>query len=223
MLLAVTVIALLVTAGVLVSWTATRVDTLGRRRSFLVAGTAVPLLVALVAGVPVVRHARLEARLATVASQLAGHRVTVRCETLTQSWTDAQAELGYVRFDAEGRPEPRATLGVEACRDLSAWSGSDHAHPTPAQVVAVHVLTHEAMHLTGQADEARAECAAVQRDARTAVLLGATPAQGLALATAYWATDYPSLPDAYRSAACVPGGSLDEGTADAPWPAVKSS
>ena len=33
---------------------------------------------------------------------------------------------------------------------------------------ALHVLTHEAMHLSGRLGEAGAECAAVQRDARTA-------------------------------------------------------
>lgn len=222
MLQVVTVLALLATAGVLVRWTVTRVDVLGRRRSFPVLGTCIPLVVAIAAGIPVVRHVQLEARLAAVSSALVGHPVKVRCETLTQAWTEVHPELGYVRFDQDGRPEPLATLSVQACGDLSDWLGSDREHPSLQQVIAVHVLTHESMHLTGQADEARAECAAVQRDVRTATLLGATPAQARALAVEYWREVYPTLPDAYRSTDCVQGGALDEGLSDAPWSAVKS-
>jgi hypothetical protein len=84
-------------------------------------------------------------------------------------------------------------------------------------VIAVHVLTHESMHMRGQPDEARAECEAMQRDAETAQLLGATPQEGLALARAYWLQDYPNMPDAYRSGDCVLNGSLDEHLPDPPW------
>jgi hypothetical protein len=223
MLQAVTIGSLLVAAAVAVRWTATRTDVLGRRRSFPVIGVAVPLLVAVVAGVPVVRHARTEARLAQVAAALVGHQVTVRCETLSQAWTSAHTELGYVRFDADGQPEPLATLTVDACSDLSDWMGDHRGDAPQNQVVAVHVLTHEAMHLAGERNEARAECAAVQRDARTAALLGATPAQARAVAWRYWRIDYPTLPDDYRTADCAPGAALDEGLEDAPWSGVKSS
>ena len=88
--------------------------------------------------------------------------------------------------------------------------------PTRDQVEAVHVLTHEAMHLSGRLEEAAAECAAVQRDAHTARLLGAP-------AAAYWRDVYPLMPDGYRSADCRPGGTLDDGLTDAPWLARTSS
>jgi hypothetical protein len=217
------ILGLLTAAGVGVHWTLTRVDTLGRRRSFPVIGTAVPLVVAVAAGVPVLRHAQLEARLAAVASTLVGHHVTVRCETLTQAWTDAHPEAGYVWFDAAGRPATSATLTSSTCDDLKAWLGSDRQHPSLSEIVAVHVLTHESMHMSGWRDEAKAECAAVQRDARTAVLLGATPEKGSALAVAYWREIYPDLTDAYRTADCAAGGADDEGLPDAPWAGVKSS
>jgi hypothetical protein len=90
-------------------------------------------------------------------------------------------------------------------------------------VVAVHVLTHEAMHLSGQLNEAAAECAAVQRDARTARLLGAPDSAAAELAAAYWRNLYPLMPDGYRSAGCRQGGPLDEGLTDAPWLARMSS
>ena len=89
--------------------------------------------------------------------------------------------------------------------------------PTRDQVVAVHVLTHGARHMSGLLDEAVAECAAVQRDAQTARLLGARPADAAALAAAYWANIYPLMPDRYRSGECRPGGAMDEHLADAPW------
>jgi hypothetical protein len=176
-----------------------------------------------VAAVPVLRHAQTESRLADVAQALVGHHVQVRCETLSQAWLDAHPEAGYVRFDADDRPEPVATLTVQTCDDLSDWLGSDKVHQPLRQIVAVHVLTHESMHLAGLRDEARAECAAVQRDVRTATLLGASDHQAKVLSVAYWTQVYPDLPDAYRSSDCAPGGSLDEGLPDPPWTDVKSS
>jgi hypothetical protein len=94
---------------------------------------------------------------------------------------------------------------------------SDKRRPSRDQVVAVHVLTHEAMHLSGRLDEAAAECAAVQRDAHTARLLGAPAGDAAGLAAAYWRDIYPLMPDGYRSPDCRAGGSLDERLPDAPW------
>ena len=71
------------------------------------------------------------------------------------------------------------------------------------------------MHLAGRLGESGAECAAVQRDAHSARLLGAGPADGLAVT--YWREVYPLMPDSYRSEQCRTGGSMDEGLADAPW------
>ena len=95
--------------------------------------------------------------------------------------------------------------------------GPDWLRDNRDQVVVVHVLTHEAMHLAGLVAEAAAECAAVQRDAQTARLLGAAPADAAALAAAYWREVYPQLPEGYRSSDCRPGGAMDERRTDAPW------
>ena len=217
MLRLVCLLSLAAAAALVVRRLVLRVDTLGRPRDVPVVGVSVALVVALASGIPVLRHARLEHRLADVASTLAGRAVTVRCETLTQAWTDAHPEAGYVWFDAAGRPASEATITAATSDDLRGWVGSDHLAPTPAEVVAVHALTHEAMHLAGHLDEAVAECAAVQRDARTATLLGATDAQGSALAGTYWRQVYGRLPDAYRTTDCAPGGRLDERLPTPPW------
>jgi hypothetical protein len=73
------------------------------------------------------------------------------------------------------------------------------------------------MHMAGETAEAVAECQAVQRDSRTAELLGATPEQARRLALAYYDDIFPRMPDEYRSADCTPGGRLDEGLSTSPW------
>ena len=75
--------------------------------------------------------------------------------------------------------------------------------------MAVDVITHEAFHLRGIQDEARTECSSLQTMAATAQALGATPAQGAALARGQLAEAYPLMPDQYRSAECADGGELD--------------
>jgi len=93
--------------------------------------------------------------------------------------------------------------------------------PGDDEVVAVHVLTHESMHIRGLTDDAAAECAAVQRDAMTARFLGADLAAAAALAHRYWTRMYPQMLDGYRSGGCAAEGPLDEHLPDAPWAVVR--
>jgi hypothetical protein len=198
-------------------WYLRRVDALGRRRSF--PWPAVTLLVALAvaAAVPGMLRAAEERRLSAAASVLAGAHVAVHCQTFGAAFVDPGPELGWVRFGPDGVPQHQTLIKRDACRDLAAYLRSGKHHPSLAQVVAVHVLDHESMHMAGITAEAAAECAAVQRDARTAGLLGASPADALALARAYWRAVYPRLPDEYRSPACAPGAQFDERLANPPW------
>jgi hypothetical protein len=179
----------------------------------LAAATAAP-------GVVRTRHER---RLAAAASALAGVQVGVRCQSFGGAFVDPGPELGFVRWRADGTPEPWTLIKRDQCRDLAAYLRSDKHRPSRAKVVAVHVLTHEAMHLSGRTDEAVAECAAVQRDAQTARLLGASAADAAGLAVAYWRHLYPLMPDGYRSTECGPGGALDERLPDAPWSPAQPS
>lgn len=211
-------VALLAGAAVVaIGWGLRRADELGRPRRF--PWVTVALLLALGAGaaIPEVLRASQERRLGTAASVLAGARVAVRCQSFGGAFVDAGPELGYVRWRADGSPEPWTLIKRDQCRHLAAYARSDRRRPTRDQVVAVHVLTHEAMHLSGRLAEAVAECAAVQRDAQTARLLGARPADAAELAAAYWRNIYPLMPDSYRSGECRPGGAMDERLPDAPW------
>jgi hypothetical protein len=205
-------------AALLVRWLLRRYDGLGRPR----AAPLVSVLVLAAAGlgllVPSYRHARLEHRLDAVASALVGVPVNVHCQTVGEEMFDVGAELGYVRADADGRPEHATLIKHGPCRRLADYLGSDHAAPSRDEIIAVHVLSHEARHMAGEMGEARAECAAMQRDARAAQLLGADPAQARALATAYWQGVYPAMNDDYRTGQCVAGGPLDEHLGAGPWP-----
>lgn len=217
-------VALLAGAAVTATgWGLRRTDGLGRPRRFPWVTVALLLAMAAGAAVPGILRASQERRLGGAASVLAGARVAVRCQSFGGSFVDAGPELGYVRWRADGSPEPWTLIKRDQCRHLAAYARSDKRRPTRDQVVAVHVLTHEAMHLSGRLDEAAAECAAVQRDAHTARLLGARPGDAAELAATYWRNIYPLMPDGYRSGDCRPGGPLDEGLADAPWLAPVSS
>ena len=107
-------------------------------------------------------------------------------------------------------------IKYDPCADLRSWLASNKTSPRADQIVAVHVLTHETMHMIGLTNEAQAECAAMQRDAAMAEALGATPVQAQALAHRYWLEVYPRMPDGYTGG-CGPDSAWDEHLALAPW------
>lgn len=198
-------------------WVGRRRDELGRPRPFPVLSVSLLAGLAVAAAVPGVRRHSEEDRLSRVAATLVGHPVRVHCQSFGQALTDVGAELGFVPYDAAGRPEPRTTIKRDPCARLRDYYGGHRGRPSQDTVVAVHVLTHESMHMRGLTGEAAAECAAVQRDETTAQLLGATPTQARELARDYWLVVYPQMPDDYREADCVPGGPADEQLPSAPW------
>lgn len=161
------------------------------------------------------RLALREHRWSVAASELLGQDVDVHCQRMLAYAIDVSPILGYVPYDPEtGGPAREAYLRRDTCDALAAY---DPAAPTREQVQALHVLTHEAMHMGGQRDEARAECEAVQRDVSMAMLLGATRDQASALSDAYWPEIHRTLPPNYQSANCGPGAEWDEGLDTAPW------
>lgn len=203
--------------AVVARWLVHPYDSLGRRQTFpalLVVVLAVPCVAA---ATPGLLRWREERALEQAASTLAGARVQVTCQTFGEAFLDASSDLGWVAWGPDGTPEHRTLIKYEPCADLRAYLHSDKAQPTLDQVIAVHVLSHEAMHMKGLTNEAQAECAAVQRDAQTARLLGADPFEAVALARAYWREVYPRMSEAYVSSECAPGGSLDEHLPDPPW------
>jgi hypothetical protein len=185
--------------------------------------TATPVWVKVVVAVVLVggpgwwlaeRHDRMgnEARLSDVASAIAGREVHVRCPGVAGRVLSWDTVEGSVRFDAEGRPADEARLRVFACGELDALAEgrraaalgcAERGEPCGDDLaLAIDVLAHESWHLAGVADETETECRAVRTLGWAAERLGATPAQGRALAARYLATGYPRLPARYRSGAC---------------------
>ena len=170
-----------------------------------------------VALIPGVRRHDEERRLDRVADVLVGAPVHVHCQSFGQSFVDTGVELGYVKFNPDGVPEHSTLIKREQCGLLRSYLSSHGNHPSLDEVVAVHVLTHESMHMRGATVEAIAECQAVQRDSETASLLGASETNARLTALMYWQQVYPHMPSAYTTDDCKPGGPLDEPLPTAPW------
>ena len=154
-----------------------------------------------------------------IASDIAGRPVEVRCQGVAGALVDVQAELGFVPWTPEG-PADYTLIKNGACRDLGSYVGGSKRRPSLDQVIAVHVLAHEAYHLAGIENEARTECFSAQMNAHVAERLGASPGEAQALSIAYWLRVYPDMPAEYTSAECRDGGKLDLHPNQAGWPTV---
>jgi hypothetical protein len=144
----------------------------------------------------------------------------VHCQRLGETLTANAWEMGHVMFE-DGVPTGPAVLSYQACQDLTSYwraSAREKSNPTREQVIAVHVLSHEAIHLNGVMNEAATECRAMQHDAVVAQRLGATPEQGRVLAERYASAIYPMMPSEYVTKDCVKDGPLDKTPGDGIWP-----
>lgn len=103
-----------------------------------------------------------------------------------------------------------ARLKYGQCADLFTWMQSlDKSSPSENETIAVHVLTHEGVHTTGEFNEAITECTAIQRDAKMAVALGASEQTGLSLQQSYFKNVYPRMSPAYTLSGCTISPTFD--------------
>ena len=189
-------------AAVVIRWIPRRVDSLGRRRSFPIYSAGFLVVLGCAFLTPWVLRVWLEERLSDAASVFVGQPVEVNCQSFGEAFVDTRHEFGYVAFGPDGVPERKTLIKRQQCRDLRDYLSSDKEAPTREHVIAVHTLTHEAVHMSGVTVEAATECQAVQRDAEMARLLGAPAAGAERLAALYRETIYPQMPEAYRSENC---------------------
>lgn len=157
--------------------------------------------------------------LSVIATELAdSHPATVHCNTAFDSIFDndpfaaghASPETGQIVFQHPW------------CATLLDYL----AHPDRANQQELHsldMLTHESMHVRGELNEAKAECQAIQRNYRTAKLLGVPDriARKNALDIYYYnymqLSAAPERVAAYFSDQCAPGKALDEHLSDSTW------
>ena len=202
-----TVVAAILAGMSMVAWkrVITRRDEFGGRGFRAWAAILVSVLALTAGGFEFAHHQRQE--LATkaigVLSDVDG--ASADCERFSEELFNASQFQGFVYYDGSHV----AHLRREVCHNLWDYAHGGQGHPTEAQIIAVHIVAHETMHINGITSEAVAECQAVQLNNQVAEALGATPAQARELQRRYYADVYPRQRGAYFSSECVEGGELD--------------
>jgi hypothetical protein len=179
----------------------------GNRR-FAKAQTPVKLVVALsvllaVVGGSEARWQYLQFSASSALKEVTGNPdATLQCQRLSESWIDLDS--ASIGGKVNGRDVNTAHLKYDQCAELFSWMQSLHkAEPSPAQITAVHVLTHEGIHTTGEFNEAVTECTAIQRDTMMTEALGGSTETGLFLQKSYFETMYSRMPSAYVLGGCT--------------------
>jgi hypothetical protein len=157
--------------------------------------------------------------LSRIATELAdGHPAKVHCNSVWDTMLDAE-------MLAAGHADPRTgKIGIQHpwCNTLRSYL----RHPARAsqeELWSLAIFTHESMHIRGELNEARTECQAVQRNYRSAKLLGVPDETAKKNALAYYNDIYKErgqmgvMQAAYYSAECAPGGAMDEHLPDSTW------
>jgi hypothetical protein len=170
--------------------------------------------------------------LAEIASAIAERPVSVHCPNALQRLTEVSPHDGSVPFSADGRPADYTDLSGTTCSRLAefgdrarsgqldclALQDARCAREVEQAAIAVNVLTHEAYHLAGHRSESAVQCYAMQRNAETARLLGASPEQAAGVARFVLEHVYPALPPDYRTSDCRDGGPYDLRPENSVWP-----
>jgi hypothetical protein len=161
------------------------------------------------------RHALFEYKLATAAEKLiARNDITVECLSRFG---------GIFRWHAAGyvfRGTQKINMQGYVCDDLRDYlSDPDDANADAVRdtklVFALHVLTHETMHVDEIYDETHADCRAFQLNHKMAEHLGVesrTAAQSAIVTHRFRSQTHP-----YYNANCEPGTSHDENIPGAVW------
>jgi hypothetical protein len=179
---------------------------------------AIMLALAAIFSWPLIHRWHFERFLSAKATILAEHhRARVHCNTIFDTMVDAE-------MLAAAHANPRTgEIDIQHpwCDRLSAYL--DHpSRATALELWSLNILTHESMHIRGELNEAITECEAVQRDYRTAKLLGVPDRIARQNALDYY-TLYKGRAEGgfmqreYYSDQCAPGKALDEHLADSTW------
>jgi hypothetical protein len=174
---------------------------------------AVLIFLTLATAWPPYHHWHFERYLSLIAGQLAEDRpAIIHCNTLFDTLFDEEVRVG-------GHADPKTgyiVIQYPRCDILMAYV----AHPEQAgmeEFFSLNILTHESMHARGEYNEAKTECEAVQRNYRTAKLLGIPDSLAKQNALDYYKQYYLKRNDGYFSKECGPGKAWDEHLSDSTW------
>ena len=117
---------------------------------------------------------------------------------------------GYVFIGSD-----KIYLEARTCSDLAAYIKDPEAAGMKERF-ALHVLTHEAMHVAGTINEIKTDCQAYQRNHRMSLLLDVPRHIAITHARQIHRERSP-YNEGYYSTECEPGKRLDENLPDAVW------
>lgn len=156
-----------------------------------------------------IRHVMFQNSLSDAVEELLGKEsVYVDCN----SYFDSIFHFNLAGFVYRG--SSTINLEVRSCKNLKSYL-KNPSEANSRELFALHVLTHEAMHVAGEFNEALADCQAFQRNHRMAELLG-VPSY-IAAKNAADAHRTRSKRHPYYSPQCEPGMAMDERLPNAVW------
>lgn len=143
----------------------------------------------------------MEYKLSSVVDEISGKKGgKVHCQRLSEAFFDTKVSAaGHVSSD---KPNV-AVVNFQQCQHIFAWMENGKGEPTKDQTHAIHVLTHEAVHVSGQLNEAVTECTAINRDNITVRELGGSEEMGKRIASSYYTGIWPSMSKEYILSDCV--------------------
>jgi hypothetical protein len=173
---------------------------------------------------------RIDPLYSRIASRIAGHDVEVRCwsekdwlelSEEIDDWTDGELLLGPWSGIASEDGE-RASLAPTICDSLGRWA-YERRWPEDRREAyyfawSVKALAHEAQHLRGIENEAKAECYGLQTMREVGNGLGLGDEHAQSLADYAWLYIYPRARGDYWSDDCRDGGELDLRADSSVWP-----
>lgn len=175
-------------------------DTLVKKNQFNWFMIPLVSLLFLPLGIMEFRWSLMEAKLGTVVSEISGKKSgTVHCQRLSEAFFDTKVSVaGHVSSDNPNT----AIVNYEQCQQIFSWMEHGKKAPNEEQLKAIHVFTHEAVHVSGEFNEAVTECTAINRDHLTVKALGGSEDDGHKMASEYYETVWPKMPKEYILAGC---------------------
>lgn len=151
-------------------------------------------------GIPEIQWLSSEQQASLAVAAISGNpKGKLLCQRFSEALFDSKPAIaGYVDWT---QPDV-AVMKWGQCEQLFKWMNSDKINPTEAEISAVHILSHETIHVAGNRNEASTECMAVDTDSVMAQFLGASSAQGNYIASVYFKTIWPYMPAGYQLAGC---------------------
>ena len=168
------------------------------------------IFLAIICAIWPIREVLLERKLGLVVEEFLGkEQVIVDCKPYFD-FTFLGGIKGYVYFGSD-------TIYLEAntCKDLARYIRAPKSADLDARW-ALHILTHEAMHVAGTRNEIKTDCQAYQRNHRMSVLLDVPRHIAITHARQIHRERSP-YNEGYYSPDCEPGKRLDENLPDAVW------